>query len=100
MSRVDQVAPVPPFRPSRGEVECMCLLFTLADRHLTRADLAERLGLSATLSGEMMGIVAPLVTEGWVEEQNGMLITSAAGRTWLDQRWRAAGLALSGGQTP
>lgn len=70
---------------SRGEIENLCLLSAIPDDGCATSDLPARLGLSPLLKAPVAEAIAPLVSAGWVQESDGRVCLSQAGRAWLKE---------------
>ncbi|MBY0307971.1 MAG: hypothetical protein K2Q09_04440 [Phycisphaerales bacterium] len=72
---------------ARGEIENACLLSAISDEGCSLSDLPARLGLSPLLKEPVSEAIAPLVSAGWVQESDGRVSLSQAGRAWLKERF-------------
>lgn len=73
-------------RPSRAEIEGLCLVHLATGAGCSLGDLAEGLGLSRDLARALEDAVAPLIAEGRLEERDGIVLATEAGKTWLRDR--------------
>lgn len=71
---------------SRGEIENACLLSAIPQDGCAWSELPARLGLSPLLEESVAEAVGPLVNGGWVQESDGRITVSVAGREWLKER--------------
>lgn len=72
--------------PSRGEIECLCVLSAISDDGLEVKELPVRLGLSPLLVKPVSEALAPLVNAGWVQDSDGRHSITQPGREWLKER--------------
>lgn len=80
-------------KPSRGEIETLCVLHAVGSSGCPERDLAARLGLSATLAGAVAVGMDRLITAGLLERVEERFSLTAAGRNKL--RTRLAELVLA-----
>lgn len=73
-------------RPSREEIESLCLLFLVERGPCSVSELAERLGVSSDAGDAIERAVEPLVTAGRLELRGAQVLLTAAGREWRDRR--------------
>ena len=80
-------------KPSRGEIETLCVLHAVGSSGCQEGDLAARLGLSATLAGAVAEGMDRLITAGLLERVDARFSLTDAGRNKL--KTRLAELALA-----
>lgn len=73
-------------RPSREEIENLCLLCAVEPNGCTTADLGARLGLSPELAPAVEEAIGPLLAAGMLDDRDGMVVPTQAGRAWLRRR--------------
>ena len=78
-------------RPSREEIERLCLAYALEAGGCTVGDLAERLGLARELGTAVEHAIAPLVAEGHLAVNDHGVSLSRSGGDWLQRRLTALG---------
>ncbi len=76
----------PPSRLSRGDIEDLCLLSAIPDEGCTLIELPNRLGLSPLLAETLSEAIDQLVNAGWIQEHDGRLTVTAAGRRGVEER--------------
>lgn len=86
MAKQDEIA-----RPSRAEIETLCLLDVVGEGESTLGDLTERLGLARELWQAVEWAILPLVSRGHLEVREERVSRTEAGRAWLEQRLVALG---------
>lgn len=79
--------------PSREEIETLCILHTLVGGPCSVGELTSRLGLAPDVTHAVAAAIEPLVAAGHVEEREGLLRQTDAGRAWMDRRLAALGCA-------
>lgn len=72
--------------PSREEIESLCILHAIGARGCRGSELATRLGLSPALAGLVSESIGPLVSAGWVEQEEERISRTDRGSRWLKQR--------------
>lgn len=80
-------------KPSRGEIETLCVLHAVGSSGCQEGDLAARLGLSATLAGVVAEGMERLIIVGLLQRVDDRFTLTDAGRKKL--RTRLAELALA-----
>ncbi|HMR75543.1 MAG TPA: hypothetical protein PKD61_10530, partial [Polyangiaceae bacterium] len=73
-------------RPSRAEIESLCIVHAIGQTGCTLGNLPARLGLCPTLAPAMKEAVAPLVAAGHVELRDDTVCATPAGWVWLQSR--------------
>lgn len=73
-------------RPSREEIESMCIVHAVGADGCSSDGLAERLGLSREHGMFLEQAIGPLVARGLLELRDGRVWSTEAGRKWLDER--------------
>lgn len=84
--KLNEATDSPPPKPSRDEIESLCILHVIALGPHNDVELATRLGLSAALAPAVGEAVQRLVDAGWVEGEPKHL--TEAGRQRLAARKR------------
>ena len=80
-------------KPSRGEIETLCVLHVVGSSGCQAGDLAIRLGLSATLAGVVAEGMERLIMAGLLERVEERFMVTDAGRKKLRTRLAELGLA-------
>ncbi len=73
-------------RPSRAEIETLCILDVVGRGDGTSADLAEGLGVARELAPAIEEALGPLVALGHLDVGDAGVSLTKAGREWLQQR--------------
>lgn len=73
-------------RPSRAEIESLCILDVAGRGDGTLADLAERLGVARELAPAIEEAIGPLVALGHLDVGDVGVSLTKAGRDWLQRR--------------
>ena len=73
-------------RPSRAEIEGLCILHAVGPDGCPESDLAGRLGLSPALAGAAIRSIGSLVDAGWLAQEDNRISLTGAGRAWLEER--------------
>jgi len=76
---------------SRGDIENLCLLSAIPDEGCAVSELPGRLGLSPLLADSVAEAVTPLANSGWIQNLDGRVVLTTAGREWMDERISGAG---------
>jgi hypothetical protein len=93
MSWVSIAVPEPrDLRPSREEIEYLCLVHAVGPDGCATPKLAQRLGLSPELSQCIDEAVVVLLQDGRLESSCDSLTVTAAGREWLQRRLAELGI--------
>lgn len=85
--------PCPSARPSRAEIELLCILSAIAAGPCSAVELAERLGLAPELAAAVEQASTPAVAVGHLELREGVLSVTDAGRERLRIRLSELGVA-------
>lgn len=75
-----------PTRPSRGEVETLCILHVVGRQGCAEAELAPRLGLSPTLGAALVAGLQPLLDRALLIRGCGRLHLTSEGDAHLRRR--------------
>lgn len=78
-----------PSRPSREDIECLCILHAVGKGGCFVADLAGLLGLSPGLSPAISEGIKPLIAAGWLQLHDDRLTRTDQGAAWLQDRLAA-----------
>lgn len=70
----------------RGEIENLCLLSAIPDEGCGVDELPARLGLSPLLAEPVAEAIGPLVNAGWIQDLDGRVTVTSAGRIWVKER--------------
>lgn len=81
-----------PERPSREEIEQLCLLHVIGER-CPKDELASRLGLSPALSATILNSVTSLIMKAWVWDGGEALELTESGAAWLEARLASYGIS-------
>jgi len=73
-------------KPSRAEIESLCIVHVVSAKARSFVELAKSLGLSSDLAGVMEEAVSPLVEAGRLEVVDGEVRATELGRNWLRNR--------------
>lgn len=84
--RIPVEEPSGPHKLSRGDIETLCVLHAVGDRGCPASDLAERLGLSATVAPEIAAGMDSLVACGLLTLEENRFSLTEAGRARLEAR--------------
>jgi hypothetical protein len=79
-------------RPSRAEIETLCLLDVVGQGEATLGDLTERLGLARELWQAVEWAILPLVARGHLEVREERVSLAEGGRAWLEHRLAELGV--------
>lgn len=71
---------------SRGDIETLCVLHAVGAGGCPAGDLAERLGLSASIAPEIAAGMDSLVNSGLLNLEDGHFSLTDAGRVRLEKR--------------
>lgn len=83
-------------KPSRAEIETLCVLYALGTRERTVRELIARLGVRTERISIVAGALAPLVASGWIAQDGEVLRRTDAGRDHLDASLQRFGVADAG----
>lgn len=73
-------------RPSRAEIESLCLLDVIGDSGATVGEVTARLGFPPELASATEQAILALVGRGYVEVGATRVDVTEAGRTWMRRR--------------
>jgi hypothetical protein len=73
-------------RPSRAEIESLCLLDVIGDGGTTVGELTARLGLPPELGSVIDQAILALVGRGYVTVGATQVSVTDAGRAWMERR--------------
>jgi hypothetical protein len=79
-------------RPSREEIETLCILHAVGGVGCDAGDLSVRLGLSTTLASAVAESIQPLVAEGLLQNEDGWIERTDGGDRRLTARLAALGV--------
>jgi predicted ArsR family transcriptional regulator len=83
-----------PRRPSREEIETLCILHAVAANNAaTFSDLADALGLSRDLAAAVERALEPLVARDLLAVHDGLVRSTPTGEGWLLRRLVELGVA-------
>jgi hypothetical protein len=71
---------------SRGDVEVLCVLYVVGEKGCPVAQVAQRLGLSPSISAQIVEGVISLVNDGLLVQEGDQLKLTSAGRHRLNTR--------------
>lgn len=80
-------------RPSRAEIESLCILEAVGPDGCTSTQLAERLGLSPALADAVAEAAADLEASGWLSLEEERICRTDEGQAHLQARLQALGVA-------
>lgn len=78
--------------PSRAEIETLCLVYLARGTGCSLGDMAEGLGLSRDLARVLEDAISPLMAAGRLEERDGIILATEAGKSWLRDRLSKLGV--------
>ncbi len=87
----DDTKPMVP-RPSREEIESLCVLHAVGSGGCSTADLAAGLGFSRELGRTLDRAVQQLVASGCLEVRSEGIFVSSGGNEWMRSRLAALGV--------
>lgn len=73
-------------RPSRSEIERMCVVHVVGPAGCSLEELAERLGLSRALGPVLNEAIRPLLTGGHLAMRDDLVSATEAGLLWLETK--------------
>jgi hypothetical protein len=76
----------PKLRPSRADVETVCLLYAIPDIESSAGDVAATLGLDPELGATVLAACEVLIASSWVLRNGDRVARTEAGRAWLEAR--------------
>jgi hypothetical protein len=79
-------------RPTREEIERLCLLHVVADGASSGKEIAEALGLARELAPALELAIQPCIDAGQMEHVGAMVRVTETGRDWMVTRLSELGV--------
>ena len=93
MPRFDLITNSDNSKPTREDIETLCLLHLIGWSHCTEAELTRRLGFADSLTPAVRAAIEPLVVRGWVVHDGDAMRRTAEGAEHLEARVAECGRA-------